>query len=298
MCYQVFCRPYAGHPTTGYQMLEANMSDSISSDGGDRQTRERSPSFPYIGLGRAVERTRTLHNSAKRFSVRVEDAAKDWGLGTKSSATLQTVATLLAYGLIESKSTPEGRKIKVSEDGWRILEDRREGVKERLLARAALNPEPFAEYALAWKINEGNRPNDDHAISQLKFEGGYSDEAARRFLRVFDEAVGYARTGGFFPARKVDKDRDISPEMPENNDANNGHKEVVIQMQPNVTSAPDRGARSLPIPSGDGGDMKIMLDGDLIRVSAVVDLRGAKKLLKALRMNIELLEDDDDEDIE
>ena len=42
--------------------------------------------------------------------------------------------------------------------------------------------------------------------------------------------------------------------------------------------------------------MKIMLDGGLLRVSTVVDLNGAKKLLKALKANMALLEDDDDDE--
>lgn len=249
-------------------------------------SRERSPSFPYIGLTKALERTRELLKSAKRFEVRVEDAAKDWGLGPKSSATLQTIATLLAYGLIESRTTPEGRKIKVSEDGWRILEDARAGVREQLLARAALRPEPFAAYAQEWRLSEGERPSDDHAISQLKFEGGYSDEAARRFLRVFDEAIEYARAGGALDApTEADKDGDKRAEMKENQvSERKPSTEDAFQMQ-----TPEHN----PLPSGTG-DMKVMLDGDLIRVSAAVDLRGAKRLLRAIRANIAILEDEDD----
>ena len=36
------------------------------------------------------------------------------------------------------------------------------------------------------------------------------------------------------------------------------------------------------------------LDGDRLRVSAYVDIKGAKRLLKALNANMELLEDDDE----
>jgi hypothetical protein len=38
-----------------------------------------------------------------------------------------------------------------------------------------------------------------------------------------------------------------------------------------------------------------MLDGDRLRVSAYVDLAGAKRLLKALKANMALLEDEDEE---
>ena len=150
--------------------------------------RDRSPSFPYVGLEKAVERTKLLFDKAKRHDVRVTDAAADWGLGAKSSATLQTVAALLAFGLIEDSGSGENRKVKVTDAGWRILEDGRPGVKNRLLAEAALKPKLIAEYAETWR--EG-RPDDAHCISDLKFERGFSDEAAQKFVRVFDDTIRF-----------------------------------------------------------------------------------------------------------
>jgi hypothetical protein len=157
----------------------------------DKIKRERSPSFPYVGLDKAVERTRMLFAKAKRHEVRLTDAAADWGLGSKSSATLQTAAALLAFGLIEDSGSGENRKIKVSDLGWRILEDQRPGVKEHFLAQAALKPKLISEYAETWR--EG-RPDDAHCISDLKFDKGFNDDAATRFLRVFDETIRFTKT--------------------------------------------------------------------------------------------------------
>lgn len=41
--------------------------------------------------------------------------------------------------------------------------------------------------------------------------------------------------------------------------------------------------------------LKVLLDGDRIRVAADVDLKGAKRLIKALKANMALLEDSEDE---
>jgi hypothetical protein len=157
----------------------------------DTMKRERSPSFPYVGLEKAVERTRMLFAKAKRHEVRLTDAAADWGLGPKSSATLQTAAALLAFGLIEDSGSGESRKVKVSDLGWRILEDQRPGAKERLLAEAALKPKLIAEYAHVWR---DGRPDDAHCVSDLKFDKGFNDEAASRFLRVFDETIRFTKS--------------------------------------------------------------------------------------------------------
>lgn len=159
----------------------------------EHSKRDRSPSFPYIGLEKALERIQTLYEKARRNEVRVADVAKDWGLAAKSSSTDRNVAALLAYGLIEDSGSGENRKIKLSDSGSRILDDKRPGVRERLLADAALKPKIISEYHTAhWK---DGRPDDSHAISALKFDGGFTDEGARMFLRVFDETITFAGIG-------------------------------------------------------------------------------------------------------
>ena len=154
--------------------------------------RERSPSFPAIGLTKAVERTRELHAKAKRFPVLLGDVGPNWGMTSTSSAVVQNIAALLAYGLLESERTENGpRRVRVSEMGWRILEDARPGVRDELLAQAARRPKLLAEYIEKWGAD---RPDDAHAISQLKFDSHLSDDAAARFLRVFDENRGFTST--------------------------------------------------------------------------------------------------------
>ncbi|WP_337267459.1 hypothetical protein [Oryzifoliimicrobium ureilyticus] len=155
---------------------------------GMKRERERGPSFPFIGLEKAVERTRELYAKAKRFEVRLSDAAADWNYGAKSSGAFQTAAALLAFGLIEDIGSGEGRKLKVSELGWRIIVDDRPGMRQKHMAEAALKPKLIAEFAERWR--EG-RPDDSHAISDLKFEHGFTDDSAPRFLRVFDDTIRF-----------------------------------------------------------------------------------------------------------
>lgn len=161
------------------------MSDDAT---GDAVKRERSPSFPFIGLSKAVERTRQLYEKAKRFEVLLSDAAQAWGLQPKSSSTLQTAAALIAYGLIEDSGSGVSRKVKVSDSGARIIGDTRPGVQEQLLAEAALKPKLIAEYAQKWAKG---RPDDHFCVSELKFEKGFNEDAASRFLRVFDETIKF-----------------------------------------------------------------------------------------------------------
>jgi hypothetical protein len=163
--------------------MEAAMSDEQAKDA---TKRDRSPKFPYIGLGKAIDRIKVLHNKAKRYDVRVADIAKDWDLSPKSSTTDRTVAALQSFGLIEDSGSGENRKIKISELGERILNDNRPGVREELLDQAAIKPALIANYASRWGTD---RPGDTHALSDLQFDGGFTAEAAKIFLRVFDETI-------------------------------------------------------------------------------------------------------------
>lgn len=161
------------------------MSDEQAKDGGKR---DRSPKFPYIGLAKAVERIEVLYNKVKRYDARVMDIAGDWGLSAKSSSTDRTVAALQSFGLIEDSGSGPTRKIKLSDLGARVLGDLRPGVKDSLLAEAALKPPAIAHYAHLWR---GGRPDEAHALSQLQFEGQFTPDAAKLFLRVFDETIRF-----------------------------------------------------------------------------------------------------------
>jgi hypothetical protein len=150
--------------------------------------RDRSPNFPAIGLGRAVERARQLYNRARRYEARLADAATAWGIRASSSGTLQTAAALIAFGLAEDSGSGNARKIKISDLGWRILEDHRPSARETALAEAALKPKLIADYLERWRAG---RPDDNFCISELKIERGFTEDAAARFLKVFDETIQF-----------------------------------------------------------------------------------------------------------
>lgn len=154
--------------------------------------KDRSPSFPFIPLTRAVERARQLYAAARRHEMRLTDAAGAMGYGGKSSGAIQTLAALIAFGLVEDSGSGDARKFKISELGFKALEDERPGAREAALATAALTPKIIGEYAEHWK--EG-RPADAICISELRIERGFTEDGAKAFLRVFDDALAYAKVG-------------------------------------------------------------------------------------------------------
>ena len=155
----------------------------------DRQKKDRSPSFPFISLRKAVERADQFLQAHKRDAARLPTVAPTWGYGTKSSGLLQTVATLKQYGLLEDMGSGEDRKVRLTDLARRILSDTRPGVKEAALLEAAKSPKLFSEYIERWVPDS---PADSHCISELEHDRGFTPEAAKAFLKSFKLTVSYA----------------------------------------------------------------------------------------------------------
>src|SRR6516225_4493602 len=148
--------------------------------------RRRSPSFPFISLGRAIERARAIAEVHKRSATSLTALGKALGYAPKSSGLLQTVAALRAYGLIEDIGQGEDRRIRLSDLAWRILHDTRLGVCQEAIREAAMRPRLIAEYAKKWLPN---RPTAHDCISELHLDRGFNTEAAKLFFKIFDETI-------------------------------------------------------------------------------------------------------------
>lgn len=154
--------------------------------------RQRAPSFPFISLKRAVDRVRDFNVQFDRYAVMVSEAVKAWGYEPKSSGGLQTIAALKAFGLMEDAGSGEARKVKLSELALRILHDERPGARERAIKDAALRPRLISDLWNHWGVR---RLPDSACVSELTFERAFPPEAARKFLSIYDETIGFARLG-------------------------------------------------------------------------------------------------------
>jgi hypothetical protein len=154
----------------------------------DKARKERSPSFPFLSLKKAVDRLKEMADAHRRNQARMVTVGATWGYAAKSSGLLQTVAALKAFGLVDDIGGPD-RKIQISDLGWRILHDSRPGALEAAIREAALRPRLIAEYASQWVPD---RPSDAHCLSELQLDRGFNDVAAKLFLKVFDETIVYA----------------------------------------------------------------------------------------------------------
>jgi len=166
------------------------MSDQI------KTKRQRSPSFPYMPLSKCIGLVEKLHNAANVSFVRIDAIAEFWNVTAYSGSHLRYVSALSEFELIETQGSGKERKIKLSQDAVRILEDQREGVREELLAKAAIKPRMIntifngSENAnfTGWGFV---RPADSIAVSALKFDFKFTTEGAKKFLSIYDDCLKY-----------------------------------------------------------------------------------------------------------
>lgn len=254
-----------------------------------RGRKERSPSFPFIPLEKALQRLKTLYDNHRREPARLTAIGTTWGYKAKSSGLQQTVAALKQFGLVDDTGSGEDRKIQISELGRRILMDERPGAREAAILEAANKPRLIAEYVAKW-VPE--RPSDAHCISELQLDRGFTEEAAHSFLRVFDHTVAFAqiahsdKTEEKVPSsseQNVEESRDLawanlSQKLQAGFPTSQVHKDVSVRNA--VVHAPAPFAQRL----------RVELTGESLSVSAVLfDPAEVDKLIRILEANKLLL---------
>lgn len=270
------------------------MSDASDTALPPASKKERSPSFPFIGLTKALDRARAVYSNARRHEVRIGDLASSWGIGAKSSGTAQTLAALLAYGLLEDQGSGEGRKFKVTDLAFKALEDQRPGAREAALAEAALKPKLIAEYVDKWR---GGRPADGICISELRIDRSFTEDGAKLFLKVFDDTVGFTKAG------QSDKQIDIT-ELPDGqNDVESGEiaadKSKAVTPPPKPTVDPGWPKAKVALMEGERELTTGLLAKDAsfrLIVSGNIGVKEIERLIKKLELDKEILADQDEEE--
>ncbi|MCA1377645.1 MULTISPECIES: hypothetical protein [unclassified Bradyrhizobium] len=225
---------------------------TYSEDGEDRAKKERSPSFPFISLPKALDRARAVSDAHRRNPARLTVVGETWGYGPSSSGLLQTVSALKAYGLIEDVGRGAERRIQLTDLAQRIIHDARPGAKEAALKEAALRPRLFAEYADKWLPE---RPSDGHCLSELRLDRGFTEAAAKTFLKSFDETVAFADLKG-------GDGLSVSEINDANSSVDGGESEVpplnaLVRVGPSQYATAPSGPQFSPGPSGPSFQMAV-----------------------------------------
>ena len=154
--------------------------------------RQRSPAYPGIALGKAIELARVLSSKEGNHKVHVDTAIADMGYSTTSSPGMRALAALLAFGLLESAGSKDDRVVGLTKLAKTILFDNRQDSPERAraLRDAALNPELHKNLAEKYP---GRLPSDEELEHYLIVDQDFNVNAVDSVIRELRDTFTFAK---------------------------------------------------------------------------------------------------------
>ena len=151
--------------------------------------RDRSPAYPLIPLGDALERLVQFEAHFKRSAARPGKIGDAWGIKAKAYGD-RIAAALRYFGFLEYQGNGKDRQIVVSDEGRKYLRAQQEETKREVIRAAALRPKAIAKF---WNEWGADRPADAACLDELVLKNGFSEAGAREFLKVYDATISYAK---------------------------------------------------------------------------------------------------------
>ena len=200
--------------------------------------RERSPSYPAIGLEEAIEKAGILYGNERRNAAPLDAIFGHWGYKAKSSTGFVVLAALKKFGLVVDEGSGANRKAKLSEDAFKIIIDSRPDSQDRsrLIRDAALKPTIHSDL---WTEYGKHLPSD----ATLKFElraKGFTDTGADEFIGEYKGTLVFAKLGG----------GDIQSEQ-ETHNGQDGDRRKEGEMAPPAPPPPSASSIQLPVSAGE-----------------------------------------------
>lgn len=155
----------------------------------NRIQRDRSPAFPFISLKAAIDRASMLDAKFGRKGSPMNKAGLAWGHKGDGSHAAQTISALKYFGLVEYTGPTNDRTVVLTEDARTYMRAQKTSEKVAIAQQCALRPKAIQTYWARWGAD---RPIDEVAQDQLILKGNFTKNAAKIFLRVYDETIAFA----------------------------------------------------------------------------------------------------------
>lgn len=155
-----------------------------------KRTKHRSPNYPAIHLGTAVELANSVYRLDRLQQLPIHVAHVRLGYKAGGSSGNQSVAAFISFGLAETVGTGSSRRFGLTDRARRIClgsSDRPE-----LLRECALLP---SIHKKIWERYRGEIPQDDVLRHFLLFENtpSFNDESVDRFIAEFRNTIEFAK---------------------------------------------------------------------------------------------------------
>jgi hypothetical protein len=187
-------------------MANSPQAVSAAAPTNPKKKRDRSPSYPFISLRKAMERAKEFSAKEGKYPARVSVAVTHWGFKEKSSGGIQTIAALKAFGLMEDAGSSADRQVKLTDVAQRILGDERVESEERdkLIKEAALKPKIHRHLFEKWGVDF---PSHETFRTYLKLDKLFADGALEDVITEYKDTLAYAklRSGDIISKAVIDE---------------------------------------------------------------------------------------------
>jgi hypothetical protein len=163
----------------------------------DKIVRTRSPNYPVVGLGTAIELAAKIEKYAQRHPAPAENVIdKAWKFKPGGSYGFQCIGALKQFGLLEELDGSKQRMVKLTEAAAKIIHNHPE--RQALVRMAAMKPKLYATILARFP---GGIPPDETIKSFLLFDHTppFNPATVGEFLKQFRNTM--AATGLDLPGQ-------------------------------------------------------------------------------------------------
>jgi hypothetical protein len=254
---------------------------------------DRSPNFPSMSLGEAVDAIKKVHAAEGRAKAPRLSIVKPLGYTSMNGRSLSVLGALKAYGLLDGR----GDEMRLSQEGF-------------ILANAPADSSEYREALLASfrapaAFQQFTEEDDGASPDTLKWKlqkAGFQADAAERLVRVYREGRELVNAA---------KGTYETPESAEPASAPSGSKPSLDGMMNELMPFPGKGKQKVDQPGGTpppadqlglamGVQERVLQSGMLSKsasfrviVSGQVGVAEIERLVKKLEMDKEILADPD-----
>ena len=155
-----------------------------------KRKRGRSPSYPGIALGKAIDRAELLRKEERGNFAPVDAILGHWGYNSGSGLGLVNLAALVKFGLLEYEGSGRDRQARLTELAFAIiLNPEDSGERLDAIQKAALNPPIHSEL---WDRYGRELPSSMNMKLQL-IRQGFLDNAASDLAQEYIETISFAK---------------------------------------------------------------------------------------------------------
>ena len=164
----------------------------MSENSSPKRKLTRSPGYPSLYLGEAIERAKVLWEKEKRHAAPLSAIESHLGYKVGGGAVARVISALGKFGLVVDEGIGSAKQYKLSESALKILLSPENSIEQRREIRAsALKPALHQEL---WEQYQGSLPSDETLRSYLVLKRNFNPGMVDEFIANFRATLDFAGT--------------------------------------------------------------------------------------------------------